>query len=201
MWKLEGLDKKENADDLAKREQEITDWLAGFWNDKEKDTKFLEKTNGKDVVKSITDDLDKKSKELNDPKAKAKIEALSKNVKWYAEIWKLNEKQARELSDIYKTINSIEWTEHAEDAKWWEEAKKSMDMKNQEQTKKLTDACDRLDELLKSHSEEAKTKVENDAKKWQATREEAEKTSKSEVASFEANMEFPPSQKETTSEA
>lgn len=191
MWKLDWLENRENPQDLAKKNQEISDWLINFWNNKEKDNDFLEKTRWWDIVKVITDDVEKKSKGLNDPVSKAKVEDLLKNVKWYSEIWKLNEKQAREISDIYKTINSIERTEHAENAKQWEDFKKSMDSKNQEETKKLIEACEKLESLLKNHHEEAQEKIKRDEERWREARKKAEESSKLETASFEKDLNFP----------
>lgn len=195
MWKLDWLENRENPQDLAKKNQEISDWLINFWNNKEKDNDFLEKTRWWDIVKVITDDVEKKSKGLNDPVSKAKVEDLLKNVKWYSEIWKLNEKQAREISDIYKTINSIERTEHAENAKQWEDFKKSMDSKNQEETKKLIEACEKLESLLKNHHEEAQEKIKKDGERWREARKKAEESSKLEIASFEEDLNIPTPEK------
>ncbi len=83
---LEKLDKKENAEELAKKEKEIDDGLMKYGSNADEDKKFLEKTSGNDIAKSVHDDLKNKSKELNDPKSQAKVEALTKNIESYSKL-------------------------------------------------------------------------------------------------------------------
>lgn len=197
---MAGIENKK--DDLEKqqeqkKEQETKDTLLNFWNWENEnakkllnDPKWWEKS-----VKAIKDDIKEKSKEFNDPETKAKIEGLTKNIDGYAKLWKLNEEQAKELADMYKQINSVESTEHAEDAERWELAKESINKSKNDYAKNLLDATDKLDKFLKNNHEEAMNKVTQWFKKWQKAREQQQ-----EPPSAYESLEVPPSQKESPKE-
>lgn len=191
MLELDNLDSfKETPEDLIKKDQKIIDWLMNFWNNEANDNDFLEKTKWWDIFKSVINNLNKKSNQLNDNESKAKIEELVKNIELYSNIWKLNKEQMNEMSDIFKEIESIEWTEHAEDAESWELARKSINNRIKSEYQKLIDACKRLESLIKNHNEEIQSKLKSNLEKMKLARNKQ----KEQQSSYE-NLEFPLSQK------
>lgn len=173
------------------QEKDTKKSLLDFWENEENDKKLL--NNPKWWNKAITmmkDDIVKKSKEINDPESEKKINDLTKVLDWYTKLWKLNKEQAEKLSDIYKQINSIEATNHAEDAKWWEEVKNSINKSKNDYAKKLLDATESLDKFLKNNHEEAMDKQKQSSEKMH----EARTNQKEPLSSYES-LEVPPSQK------
>lgn len=161
------LDKMEKQ----KQQEKTKNALDGFWEDKELSKKLLEDPKWwENAVSAIKWDIEEKTKNINDPKTKELVNDKMKSLDKYSKIGKLNEAQAKELSDIYKEISSLEWTEAKEWAQGWEDAKKSIDAKNQDYAQKLTDAVEKLDKLMKSHHEEAQAKVKADLQKAQEAR-------------------------------
>lgn len=195
MWKLDKQDNNlDKVQEEQKEKQETKDSLLNFWKwNEENDDKLLKNPNSwNKVINSMKEDIIKKHNELNDPNSKEKIENLTKSLDWYTKLWKLNKEQAKELSEIYNQIVSIESTEHAEDTKSWEEASKSIQTKKQEYINKLDEATERLDKLLKNNHEEAMNKQKQSSEIMQEARKNQQ-----EPPSAYASLEIPPSQKES----
>lgn len=193
-YKIMSSENREIQDDLEaqkKLNKETKDNLLDFWKNSDNDKKILENPKAwENAVNAIKWDIEEKTKNINDPKSKAKIDEKLKWLEKYSKLWKLNQIQAQELSDIYKEISAIEWTEHAEDAKQWKEAQKAIEAKAEEYMKKLDIAMERLDKLLASHNEEAQKKVESDLNKSK----EARNIPQEQPPSLD---DFPSSQKES----
>lgn len=161
-----------DLENQVKNTKEIKDSLVDFWKNPDNYKKFLENPKSwENSVNAIKWDIDEKTKSIKNPENKAKIDEKIKWLEKYSKLGKLNPEQAQELSNVYKEIASIQWTEVKEDNIQWEEVHKSIEAKNEDYSKKLLDAVERLDKLLANHSEEAQKKVENDINKSKQARE------------------------------
>lgn len=168
---LEQINKDLENQEKWKNEKEVRDNLASFWKNPEEDKKFLEDPKWwEKAVSAIKWDIEEKTKSIKNPENRAKIDEKLKWLEKYWKIGKLNSEQAQELSNVYKEIASIQWTEVKEDNIQWEEAHKAIEAKNQDYTKKLDNAIERLDKLLKNHNEESIKKVESDLNKSKEAR-------------------------------
>ena len=185
-------------DQKLQKETKIDNWLLNYWQtgNEKADSDFLKKYSWKVIVKSMLDDINSKSKEINNSESNEKIQALETAMKWYTKLWKLTQEQAIQLSQIYKQIDTIEATNHAEDAEWWEKTQKSMDESKKDYAQKLNNAIEKLNEFLKNNHEQAQQKIKDNSNQMQEARSQQQ-----EPAWAYESLEFPPSRKESPSNA
>lgn len=117
-----------------------------IWSGEEK----IDKTK---AVNLITEKIQEKSKNINDEQTKAQIEALMQEINALNRPWKLTPEEKTQLWDIYKEIESLHGKEHAENAKAWEEAKKSNEASQKEYAQKLLESTEKLRDFLNKNLE------------------------------------------------
>lgn len=169
---IKGFESKNDNWELdEKNKKESKEALVNFWKDSENDKKFLENPqSGKNAISAIKWDIEAKTKSIKNPDNKAKIEEKLKWLETYAKPGKLALSEAQELSNVYKEISAIQWTEVKEDNIQWENAQKAMENNEHDYEKKLDDAIARIEKILTTHSEEAQNKLQQSLKNSQEAR-------------------------------
>jgi hypothetical protein len=176
-------------------EKQKLEWMFSSENNEAwwENLDWEEKIDKTKAVNLITEKIQEKSNNINDEQTQAQIDALMQEITVLNRPWKLTPEEKIQLWDIYKEIESLHGTEHAENAKAGEEAKKSNEASQKEYAQKLLDSTEKLRDFLKNSTDEIKKE-----KIYQETAEQLERL-KDELPNLDSDSLIPEASPESKS--
>lgn len=154
----------ENLESKQKENEEIKQWLENFWKNPEADQKNIDNQDfWNKAVSMMQEDIKKKLESINDPETKEKMEWLSKEMKWYCKLWKLDNDQMKELSYIYKEIESLNSTEAGENTQRDKDIQTNNEKDKNDYTK-LLEVTEKLHDFMKGNHDKKMSEQETKLK-------------------------------------